>query len=155
MRILILCGVDDMRKSGMILLENITSLVILMIIVGSLTINLSVIKKIYDNYIHTKFKLEFIDFVNRGKYSAINTSSSYTLRFYEKRILLANNQNEIVDRFDFPKYIKMVNFNGIYNSRLIIENNGAITRGATFSYYFHDKMNKITISTITGKVNYA
>lgn len=143
-----------MKKRGMILIENITSLMILMIIVGGLSLNVSMFKKIYDNYTHTKFKLEFIDFVNRGKYSAVNNSSVYILRFYEKRMLLSNNHNEIVDRFDFPKQIKMANFNGIYNSRLIIEDNGVITRGATFSYYFRNELNKITISTVTGKVNY-
>ena len=155
MKILTLCGVDDMKKRGMILIENLTSLMILMVIVGGLALNVGMFKKMYNNYMHTKFKLEFIDFVNRGKYSAVNDSSVYILRFYEKRMLLANNRNDVVDRFDFPKQIRMASFNGIYNSRLIIEDNGVITRGATFSYYFCDKLNKITISTITGKVNYA
>ncbi|EIA27412.1 hypothetical protein SFB4_183G3 [Candidatus Arthromitus sp. SFB-4] len=77
MKILTLCGVDDMKKRGMILIENLTSLMILMVIVGGLALNVGMFKKMYNNYMHTKFKLEFIDFVNRGKYSAVNDSSVY------------------------------------------------------------------------------
>ncbi|EIA26895.1 hypothetical protein SFB5_236G1, partial [Candidatus Arthromitus sp. SFB-5] len=62
---------------------------------GGLALNVGMFKKMYNNYMHTKFKLEFIDFVNRGKYSAVNDSSVYILRFYEKRMLLANNLRQI------------------------------------------------------------
>lgn len=78
----------------------------------------------------------------------------YTLRFDEKSISLIDKEHVIVNRFNFPKNVKMVKFNGINNRTLTIQSNGLIARGATFTYSFDKKLNEITIAAVTGKVNY-
>ena len=107
-----------------------------------------------DSYEHENFKLNFLDFINYGKFKAATDFEFYTLRFSEKDIKLINKRKEIVDIFKFPKTIKMTKFNGINNRTLDIQNDGLIARGATFQYLFKNDINKITIAAVTGKIGY-
>ena len=98
--------------------------------------------------------MNFLDFINYGKFKAATDFEFYTLRFSEKDIKLINKRKEIVDIFKFPKTIKMTKFNGINNRTLDIQNDGLIARGATFQYLFKNDINKITIAAVTGKIGY-
>lgn len=143
-----------MKKRGVLLIENMISLVILIALLGGLFLSISSIKSIHSKYQHQDFKMQFIEFINMSKYYAVNGSITCTLRFEQDKISLVNNQNKVVDRLVFPKNIRMISFNGINNRTLTIQDNGLIYRGATFSYYFNNDKNQITISAVTGKVNY-
>lgn len=143
-----------MKKQGVLLIESIVSLIIIMVLSTGIFISLTAIKNIYNSYQHDNFKSEFIDIINMGKFHAVNNSSTYTLKFFESNISLVDSRNKLVKKYYFPRNIKMIRFNGINNRSLDINSNGLISRGATFVYSFNGEANKITISTITGKVNY-
>lgn len=143
-----------MKKSGALLAENIIAIVLILMVVGGFFVNASQLKNVYNKHENDKFKLEFLNFINFGKYMAANDNKVYTLRFEEKSISLINKEHSVVDKFKFPKNVKMVRFNGINNRTLDIQKDGTITRGATFTYKFDNDINDITISAITGKVNY-
>lgn len=143
-----------MKKSGSIFLENMIAISLILIIIGGISINVSNLKNIYSKYESNKFKLEFLDFINLGKYMAVNDNKVYTLRFEEKSISLVNKEHITVKKFTFPQSIKMVRFNGIHNRTLDIQKDGTIPRGATFTYKFYNEIKDITIYAVTGKVNY-
>ena len=143
-----------MKKQGVIILENLLAFVLIMVIMGGIFLGVDQLKNVYSKYEHNKFKMQFLNFINLGKYKAFNDSNMYTIRFDEKSISLIDKEHVIVNRFNFPKNIKMVKFNGINNRTLTIQSNGLISRGATFTYSFDKKLNEITIAAVTGKVNY-
>lgn len=143
-----------MKKQGVLLIEGILSLIIIIIVSTSIFLSLTSIKNIYTSYQHNSFKSEFVDIINLGKFRAVNDSSRYTLKFFESSISLVDSKNKLIKKYYFPSSIKMIKFNGINNRSLDIKSNGVISRGATFVYSFNGKSNKITIATITGKVNY-
>lgn len=143
-----------MKKSGIMILENLFSLIIILIILGSIFLSIDQLKGLYNKYEHNKFKMNFLNFINLGKYRAFNESGVYILRFSEKGVALVDKNQITVNKFNFPKNVKMVKFNGINNRTLKIDKDGLITRGATFTYLFEKKLNEIVISAVTGKVKY-
>ena len=134
-----------MKKFGFIMFENLLSLIIVVSLSFSVILSVKFFEVLNDSYEHENFKLNFLDFINYGKFKAATDFEFYTLRFSEK---------EIVDIFKFPKTIKMTKFNGINNRTLDIQNDGLIARGATFQYLFKNDINKITIAAVTGKIGY-
>lgn len=143
-----------MKKSGFLILENIITLVIILTISLTVYLGINFLNDIHDKYKHNTFKIDFLNFINLGKYRAFVDSSMYTLRFSETGISLVDKRQVTVDKFNFPSGIKMIKFNGIYNKNLTIQRNGLLARGATFTYKFNESTNNITISAVTGKVNY-
>lgn len=143
-----------MKKPGVLILENVVSLTIIFAMSISVYISVIFFNDVYREYKHKNFKTQFLNFINLGKYKAFVDSSVYTLRFSETGISLVDKRQVTVDRFKFPKDIRMIKFNGIYDKNLTIQKNGLLSRGATFTYKFYENINEITISAITGKVNY-
>lgn len=143
-----------MKKSGIMILENLFSLVLILIISGSIFLGIGQLKGLYNKYEHNKFKMNFLNFINLGRYRAFNESSVYILRFSERGIALVDKYQVTVSKFNFPKNVKMIKFNGINNRTLKIQRDGLIARGATLTYLFGKNLNEIIISAVTGKVNY-
>ena len=54
----------------------------------------------------------FLNFVNYGKYRAVNEGLNYTLNFYKDYITL-NQSPKIVAKLKFPNNVKMIDFNGV------------------------------------------
>lgn len=155
MIILVIFGRDfELKRSGFMVLENFLSIIFVLIIVTSVCLSIKFFDSMYRKYEHNNFKTEFLNFINLGKYKAFVNSGVYTLKFYENAIALLDKSNVATDIFRFPKSVRMTEFNGIYNRHLNIQRNGLIARGATFTYKFYGDTNEITISAVTGKVNY-
>ena len=142
-----------MKKSGFFILENMVSLILILIISGALFLNVNPLKNIYNEYSHNRFKMQILNFINYGKYKAANEGLNYSINFYKDYISL-DQSSSVKAKLKFPEGITMVDFNGINNRKLMIKTDGSITRGATFTYRFKKKLYEITIDTITGRVSY-
>ncbi len=143
-----------MKKSGVLFVEGIISLIIIMTIVLGISITSKSIKDMYSNYNHKRFRMEFIDMVNMGKFYAVTNSKPCKIRVADNNISLIVGTKDIIKRYKFPSNIRTLSFNGTNNTYLMIKSNGMINKGATFTYSFNGKTNKITIAAVTGKVNY-
>lgn len=141
------------KKQGVMVIENLFSLILIVIISCGAFFGVNSFKNIYEKHQHDKFKMQFLDFVNFAKYKSISNMSTYVLEFSKDRIVLKDGSNKFIKRFKFPKNIKMFS-NNLQNNRIIIRRNGLITRGATFKYFFGNIKGEIVMSTITGKITY-
>lgn len=141
------------KKRGVMVIENLFSLILIVMVSGGVFFGVNGFKNVYEKHQHDKFKMQFLDFINFGKYKSISNASKYILKFGKERIALTDGSQNLVKQFNFPRNIKMVSINAP-NNRITINRNGLITRGATFKYLFGKVQDEIVISTITGKVNY-
>ena len=136
------------------ILENLLSIILIIVILASAYFSVSFLNDMYKKFEHNNFKTQFLNFINLGKYKAFINSGMYTLKFSETGISLVDKNHVVVNRFEFPKNIRMTKFNGLYNRMLYIQRNGLIPRGATFTYKFYGNINEVTIYAVTGKVSY-